>query len=157
MQKVTVFTDGGARGNPGPAAAGAVIYAGNERLICGKYLGNNTNNFAEYSAVILALDKLLQLPGLDAKETAVEVFADSLLVVKQLNGDYRVKSPSIKSLWQTVKSQEVGFARIIYQHVPREKNREADAEVNRILDETTLNSWHNKSNLDLFWSYIKPL
>jgi len=140
MQKITVFTDGGARGNPGPAAAGAVIYAGNERVICGKYLGKNTNNFAEYSAVIIALEKLLELQGFDPNELAIEVFADSLLVVKQLNGEYRVKNENIKPLWQRVKSQERGFAKVTFQHVPRERNREADAEVNRILDESSSGS-----------------
>lgn len=135
MEKITIFTDGGARGNPGPAAAGAVIYAGKERLICGKYLGENTNNFAEYSAVIIALEKLLEQSKANPKNLQVELFADSLLVVKQLNGDYRVKSANIKPLHVQVKMLESKFGEVTHFHVPREKNREADAQVNRILDE----------------------
>lgn len=135
MEKITVFTDGGARGNPGPAAAGAVLYAGKERLICGKYLGENTNNFAEYSAVIIALEKLLEQGRITPKNVQIDLFADSLLVVKQLNGEYKVKSTNIKPLYEQVKVLESKFGEVNHFHVPREKNREADAEVNRILDE----------------------
>ncbi len=139
MQKVTIYTDGGSRGNPGPAAAGAVVsIAGKERLICGKYLGYNTNNFAEYSAVILALDALLKRPEVNPKDFQVQLFADSLLVVRQLTGDYRVKNANIKPLYEQVKSREVEFGKIDYFHIPREKNHEADSEVNRILDETKI-------------------
>jgi len=135
MQKITIFTDGGARGNPGPAAAGAVIYAGKERLICGKYLGENTNNFAEYSAVIIALEKLLEQSRETHKDLQIDLFADSLLVVKQLNEEYKVKSANIKPLHEQVKLLESKFGKVNHFHVPREKNREADAQVNRILDE----------------------
>ncbi len=136
VKKITVFTDGGARGNPGPAAAGAVIknLAGKPRLICGKYLGHKTNNFAEYSAVLLAFETVVQQET-NLNQLEVEVFADSLLVVKQLGGEYRVKNANIRPLFEKVQELTSQFFKVSYQHIPREKNKEADAEVNRILDE----------------------
>jgi ribonuclease HI len=134
MQKITVFTDGGSRGNPGPAAAAAVIVAGNTRLICGKYLGTQTNNYAEYTALIIAFERLLaEKKGFE--EVEVSIFADSLLVVKQMLGEYRVKNANIKPLFDQIQTLAKKFKKVSYTHVPREKNQEADREVNRILDE----------------------
>ncbi len=135
MVKIIIFTDGGSRGNPGPAAAGAVIDAGKERLICGKFLGVNTNNFAEYSAVIIALERLLEEGQENPTNMQINLFADSLLVVKQLNGEFKVKNANIKPLYEKVKLLESNFGLVSYFHIPREKNKEADAQVNRILDE----------------------
>jgi len=133
MKKMTVYTDGGARGNPGPAAAAAIIIAGKKRLICGKYLGRNTNNFAEYTAVLLALEKVLETNPL-AKDLEIEIFADSLLAVKQLNREYRVKNLEIAKLFEQIKNLEQKFSKVSYFHIPRAMNKEADFEVNQILD-----------------------
>lgn len=147
-QIIKVFTDGGARGNPGPAAAGISIagIAGKERLLCGKYLGITTNNVAEYSAFLLAYQTLLAQQSLNSSETELEFFADSLLAVKQLNGEYRIKNPNLASFINQIKNQEKLFAKVTYQHVRREFNKEADLEVNKILDRETgrkkSNSWN---------------
>jgi ribonuclease HI len=138
-QIITVFTDGGARGNPGPAACGIAIsgIAGKERLLCGKYLGVTTNNVAEYSAFLLAYETLLDQDGLIPEETEIEFFADSLLAVKQLNGEYRIKNPNLANFINQIKNQEKLFAKVTYQHVRREFNKAADGEVNRVLDHET--------------------
>lgn len=135
-QIIKVFTDGGARGNPGPAAAGVAIedLAGKGRLLCGKYLGKTTNNVAEYSAFLLAYETLLAQEDIDPGETQLQFFADSLLAVKQLNGEFKIKNPALASLIDKIKVKENLFAAVSYQHVPREKNTFADGQVNKILD-----------------------
>lgn len=139
-QTIKVFTDGGARGNPGPAASGAAIFglAGKERLLCGKYLGVATNNVAEYSAFLLAFDTLIKELDSQTNETEVAFFADSMLAVKQLQGEFRVKSENLARYIAKIKDQEKLFAKVTYQHVPREENKLADQEVNRVLDQETL-------------------
>lgn len=124
---IKVFTDGGSRGNPGPAAAGYVVFddAGNIRQKCGKYLGVATNNEAEYQGVIEALTAL---PDLE-----LAFFLDSLLVVNQLNGLWKIKEPRLRDLLMQVKQLE-NNRKITYTHVPREKNFEADLLVNETLD-----------------------
>lgn len=137
MQKVIkVFTDGGARGNPGPAASGVAIegIAGKERLLCGKYLGITTNNVAEYNAFLLALETILSESNLDPKETQINFFADSLLAVRQLNGEYRIKNQNLAALAEEIKLKEKLFQKVTYQHIPREENKLADREVNKALD-----------------------
>lgn len=136
-QNIKIFTDGGSRGNPGKAASGAVIegIAGKERLICGKYLGETTNNVAEYSAVELAYETLLKDSSVEPKETSLKLFTDSLLVAKQLSGEYRVKNPSLAEIIKKIRVFETKFALVSYQHIPREENYLADREVNRVLDE----------------------
>ena len=144
-QTITVFTDGGARGNPGPSACGIAItgIAGKERLLCGKYLGLTTNNVAEYSAFLLAYEILLSQESIIPEETKIEFFADSLLAVKQLNGEYRIKNPNLAQFINQIKNQEKLFAKVTYQHVRRELNKDADLEVNKILD---LETGRRKSN-----------
>lgn len=138
-QKVKVFTDGGARGNPGPAASGISIsgIAGKERVLCGKYLGVATNNVAEYTAFLLAYEILCAQESIEPSETEIEFFADSLLAVKQLNGEYKIKNPTLATFITKIKEQEKLFAKVTYQHVRREFNKEADLEVNKILDHET--------------------
>lgn len=134
---ITIHTDGGARGNPGPAASGVMIegLAGNQRLICGKYLGVATNNVAEYTAVVVAFETLLSQKQIDPNQTELKFFTDSLLVAKQLAGEYRIKNPRLAEIAKAIKVFELRFAEVSYQHIPREQNTAADAEVNRILDE----------------------
>ena len=129
--KLIIYTDGGARGNPGPAAAGFVVYDENKKVIekDGKFLGETTNNQAEYQAVILALQRAKDL---GAKE--IDFFLDSELVTKQLKREYKVKNAGLAPLFLKIWNLSIGFRKITYTHVPRERNKEADAVVNEILD-----------------------
>ncbi len=132
---VRIYTDGGARGNPGPAASGAVIKelkAGKEGAViatASKFLGKDTNNQAEYTAIIIGLEKAHRL-----RAQSVEVYMDSELAVKQLSGKYRVKNPEIAKRFLEVKNLMQHFDRVTFTHVRREKNKEADAIVNKVLD-----------------------
>jgi ribonuclease HI len=130
QEEVVVFCDGGSRGNPGPAASGVVIKSTNGKILgeyC-EYLGEKTNNFAEYSAVILALQKLHE-----SKIKKADFYLDSLLVVQQLNGNYKVKHPDMKLLFLEVQKLCMGIE-LTFSHVLRAKNKEADAMVNQCLD-----------------------
>lgn len=131
---VTVFTDGGARGNPGPAGAGVVIVHDGVLLAeVKKYLGEKrTNNWAEYEAVILALQKLREL-GFEGE--TIEFKLDSLLVVEQINGKWKVKEPTLKPQVARVRELLKNFGSYSFTHIPREENAEADALVNEVLDE----------------------
>lgn len=128
--KLTVYTDGGARGNPGPAALGVVVKDG-DRIVSafGEYLGSTTNNVAEYTALIRALETA---KGLGADE--VECLLDSELVVKQMNGEYKVKNAGLAPLYLKIWNLSHGFRRVTFRHVRREFNKEADAEVNAAID-----------------------
>lgn len=139
MQKYFIYTDGGARGNPGPGAVGAVIKAENHQLLfeISQRVGKTTNNIAEYTAVIFALEKLKEnVSKLQyGDETIFQFFLDSKLVVNQLNGLYKVKENHLRELLFKVRSleQEIG-GKIYYSLIPREKNFEADRLVNKALD-----------------------
>ena len=126
-----LFTDGGARGNPGPAAIGAFIFNDKDELsyFDGSYLGKATNNEAEYKAIILGLE-LANKEGI--KE--INCFLDSELVVKQLNGEYKVKQEHLQKLKEQVQDLVFLFEKIEIHHVPREQNKHADRMVNVILD-----------------------
>ncbi len=136
LERLVIYTDGGARGNPGPAGIGAVFYMddgnGNLKLIAEikKYIGEQTNNFAEYTALIVALEKAVELG-----QQRICCFLDSELVVKQLNGLYKVREDSLKPLASKVLALTGKFKNISFNHVKREKNKEADRLVNEILDE----------------------
>src|SRR3989338_6100911 len=131
--KFLIHTDGGARGNPGPAAAGFVIQGD---LIGkkdgGEYLGEITNNEAEYRAVILALKKLKHLIGGEkARNSSVEIHVDSELIERQLNGEYKIKDESIKDFFLEIWNLKTDFGEVVFKHIPREKNAEADKIVNQ--------------------------
>ncbi len=129
--KLQIFTDGGARGNPGPAGIGVVIWSGNE--LVGrhkKYIGVATNNQAEYKAVILALEEVKKL-----SVEELEFFLDSELVVKQLNREYKVKDKDLAPLFVQAWNLSMGFKKATFTHVPREKNKEADKLVNEAIDQ----------------------
>lgn len=134
--KFLIHTDGGSRGNPGPAASGAIIEGdsvGHKEY--GEYLGETTNNEAEYRAVILALKKLKHLIGGDkANESFVEIHVDSELLERQLNGKYKIKDENIKNLFVEIWNLKTDFGEIILKHIPREENAEADRVVNQTLD-----------------------
>lgn len=126
-----IYSDGGARGNPGPAAAGGVIVAADGSFIeeVSDFLGIATNNVAEYQALILVLRKALDLGCEDAT-----VKLDSELVVRQLNGEYRVKDAKMISLHAQARSLLRRFATVKVTHVRREQNKRADELVNAVLD-----------------------
>lgn len=133
-EKIIVNTDGGARGNPGPAASAFVVRKGDEVIFKkGFYLDETTNNIAEYTAVLKALEWLKENNFID-KEIFFEI--DSELVVRQLTGIYKVKNFQLKVLYQKIKNLEKSFSKgIFYRHIFREKNFLADKIVNEKIDE----------------------
>jgi ribonuclease HI len=149
MSNIVLTCDGGSRQNPGPAASGYVIYTVSEKvyepetlldpikigepaIIGGKYLGIATNNQAEWQAVALGLEEILAKFG---TESEVQVFLDSELVIRQISGQYKVKHPDLIPIHQKVKGLIKEFKSISFAHIYRKFNKEADAIVNRILDE----------------------
>jgi ribonuclease HI len=131
MDKVIIYTDGGARGNPGPAGIGAVIYSEHKKILAeiSEYLGVATNNQAEYKALIAAFRKAADL---GAKE--LDCYLDSELVVKQLKGEYRVKDKDLARLFLDINNLSLSFKKISYTHIPRERNQEADCLANEAMD-----------------------
>ena len=137
MDKIVIFTDGGSRGNPGPAAIGVVIKdaAGNTIKSYGEAIGKATNNEAEYGAVVFALEKARALFGRKKiKEMGVELFMDSELVSKQLNGKYKLEEERLFAPFIKIFNLKMDFGEIKFGSIPREKNREADRLVNQALD-----------------------
>lgn len=133
---ISIFSDGGARGNPGPAAAAFVVVDQGGRVLRkeSKFLGKTSNNVAEYRGVMLALSWLVN-SGSQYSDSDIEYFLDSELVVKQLNGLYRVKDQDLKNLFLIVKNLQAKIkSRVIFKHIPRSKNKLADFLVNQELD-----------------------
>ncbi len=128
--KAKLFTDGGSRGNPGPAAIGGVLYE-EEKVLANfsHYLGQGTNNQAEYNALLMGLELAKK-----HKVTDLQCFLDSELVVKQLNKEYRVKDADLAKLFVKVWNLSQEFKSISFRHVRRELNKEADRLVNLALD-----------------------
>ncbi len=133
----TIHTDGGSRGNPGPAASGYIIEGHDIQPVHqGVFLGVQTNNVAEYTAVILALQHLKSLLGADrSSEAHIDVKSDSELVVRQMQGIYKVKDAALKELFLNVQSSQRAFHSVTFHHVRREHNVEADRMVNEALDQ----------------------
>ncbi len=129
--RIDVYIDGAARGNPGESGIGVHIIeeSGKTREIK-KYLGTLTNNQAEYSALITALESLT-----DRKDREIRIFTDSLLLANQINGLWKVKHPEIKELHRKAKTLIEGFSRVTISHIPREENRDADRLANLAIDE----------------------
>ncbi len=130
---LTIRTDGGARGNPGPAGIGVVIEDETGKILeeHAKYLGEMTNNQAEYRAVILGLERALDLCA-----TSVEVVTDSELLVRQMNGEYRVKHLELAQRYLQIKNLEIRLGgHVRYRHVRREANKHADKLSNIAMDE----------------------
>jgi ribonuclease HI len=130
--RARLYSDGAARGNPGPAGAGAVIVNPQGQVVArvGKYLGENTNNYAEYMGLILGL-KRARAMGI----RELEVLADSELLVRQLNGEYQVKAENLRPLFEEARQLLAGFPGVALRHVPREENEAADEMSNRAIDE----------------------
>ncbi len=135
MKEIHIYTDGGARGNPGKAGAGVVIREDGKNITeFGKYLGDNlTNNYAEYEALILALHEAKKRKLM---ERAIEVRMDSELIVKQMRGEYKVKDAGLRVQNAQVHKLLENFKEVRFVHIPREENAEADALVNEAIDET---------------------
>jgi len=131
MKKLVVYVDGGARGNPGPAGIGIVLFDGKGKKVkdFNKYVGVTTNNIAEYNAVIYGLQE-----AMIEKADQVELNLDSELVSQQLKGEYRVKNPNIKPLFEQALHLISGFKKVDIKHIPREKNKEADKLVNKAIN-----------------------
>lgn len=147
--QIIVHTDGGARGNPGPAAIGVVIEkinAATQKPILisefGKTIGETTNNVAEYQAVIEALQELQVIcPKTGQEKSAIRFFLDSNLVVNQLNGLFKIKDANLRRLYMNVRILETDIGgQITYIHIPREQNHPADMMVNRAMD---LGNYHS--------------
>lgn len=127
----------GARGNPGPAGAGAMLRdeLGNAVASVSQYLGTQTNNYAEYEAVILGFGALTKIvPAAKRSKTDVVVKMDSELVVKQMNGEYKIKNPSLKEQAARLKKIMATFGSVSFTHVPREENSDADTLANAAMD-----------------------
>lgn len=132
---LNVYCDGGARGNPGPAAYGFVVKdEGKVIKKGGGYIGIGTNNVAEYTAIIEALNWLKE----NKNGYNLHFFLDSQLAVSQLNGTYKVKNAKIRELVVKIRELENEFTQIVYEHIPRAQNKEADRLVNQALDEQGL-------------------
>jgi ribonuclease HI len=129
--KAKLFTDGGSRGNPGPAAYGYVIETEDGQVLAahGEAIGRATNNVAEYSGLVAGLERAAEL---GVKE--LEVVSDSELLVKQMQGEYRVKNEALKELWEDANDLERRFGRVRYTAVGRAQNELADRLVNEALD-----------------------
>ncbi len=129
--ELIIYTDGASRNNPGEAGAGVFILRDNEPVAkIARYLGTTTNNIAEYTAAIIGLEHAVKLGA-----SRVKLIADSELLVKQLNGQYRVKNEGLKPLHAKAKELIARIGSVEVQYTPRERNREADALANKAIDE----------------------
>ena len=137
MNKTIIYTDGGSRGNPGPAGVGVVIANEKNQTIKGysKAIGKRTNNEAEYEAVILAMQKTKQLNGKEkVKKMDFEFRMDSELVARQLRGEYKMKEEKLIPLFIKIWNLRTEFGEIVFKEIPREKNKTADALANEAMD-----------------------
>jgi len=132
-EKIVMYSDGGSRNNPGPAAIGVYIETLEKKY--GECIGIKTNNEAEYAALIFGLKKIKSLIGKEkAKKQEVECLLDSELVVKQLNHEYKLKEKHIQDFFLEIWNLMLDFGKVSFIHIPREKNKIADKMVNEALD-----------------------
>ncbi|MCD4762289.1 ribonuclease HI family protein [bacterium] len=132
MKKLVIYTDGGARGNPGPSGIGAVLYdlEGNILDEISEYIGTATNNQAEYKAVLAAIERAHVLGA-----EMIDFYIDSELVVKQMNKEYKVKNKDLAALFVKIYNKTLSFKKVTFTHIRREKNEEADKLVNLAIDD----------------------
>jgi ribonuclease HI len=135
----TIQADGGARGNPGPAGSGAVVWDEKKKVVgeVSLFLGHTTNNVAEYTALIGAFELLHAEFGTKSKEASVAVEMDSKLVIEQMKGAWKVKHPNMKPLQRRAGELASGFKSVSFTHIPREKNSYADRLANEAMDRGT--------------------
>lgn len=131
IKEIKLYGDGGSRGNPGPSASGYVLMDMNDNILkkSGVYLGVTTNNQAEYQSLRLGLEEAYKMGA-----QKVNVFMDSLLVINQMKGVFKVKNRDLWPIYESIKDQLAKFKEVTFTHVPREFNKLADAEVNTTLD-----------------------
>jgi len=137
MRKIIIYTDGGSRGNPGPAAIGVVFCNEKGEVIkeYSEYIGETTNNEAEYQACIFALRKFKHLFSKKvAKQTDIQILSDSKLVAKQMNGEFKIEEPRLQTLFLELWNLRLDFRSVRFKLVPRAKNKRADRLVNEALD-----------------------
>lgn len=137
ISEIKIFTDGGARGNPGPAAIGVYIADGSGKDLyrLGRQIGHDTNNTAEYKAVLAALDWLLENMEQISGDAKISFFLDSQLVGSQIKGLFKVNNANLRNLLFEVRQKEAKIKRdIFYNYIPREQNKIADSLVNAALD-----------------------
>ncbi|MEA2006855.1 MAG: ribonuclease HI family protein [Patescibacteria group bacterium] len=133
--EIIMYSDGGSRGNPGPAAIGVVIEKGGKSEKYGECIGKKTNNEAEYEALIFGMKKTRHLVGKkQAKMIKLKCFVDSELIAKQLNHEYKLKDERIQKYFIEIWNLMLDFKVVRFQHVRRELNKQADAMVNEALD-----------------------
>jgi len=134
-KKIEIYVDGGSRGNPGPSGVGVVILdsSGKRLKEISRYIGEATNNIAEYNALLYGLEEALMM-----RTDEIVVNLDSELVAKQLTGDYRVKDPGLKPLFERAMNMLKSFKDFEIRHIKREKNKEADKLVNRAINLASL-------------------
>ena len=134
--RFTIYADGGSRGNPGPAGSGAIIRneSGETVATVSEYLGVSTNNVAEYTAVLRALEKLAAMLESTSKEADVEVRMDSMLVVRQMSGEWKIKHENMKPLAASTNEVIQRFRSVSFVHVYREDNKDADKLANEAMD-----------------------
>jgi ribonuclease HI len=136
MSTIKIYSDGGSRGNPGPAAIGFLIYQDGGLIHqAGQYIGETTNNVAEYSALLTALESV---QSLKLSPTHIQCYLDSELVVKQIQGKYKIKNSQLKEYLNKILillPKIIGNTNnVLFTHIPREKNKSADNLVNKALD-----------------------
>lgn len=140
MSELVIYIDGGARGNPGPSALGVLFLEETGKILKEYYqcLGRKTNNEAEYLALIFALKKIKLLFGKEKIENLpIKIKSDSELLVKQMNGQYKIKEPSLQKLFIEAWNLKIGFKNLKFYLIPREENKRADKLVNEALDTET--------------------
>jgi ribonuclease HI len=142
---LTINIDGASRGNPGLSGIGVVISRNGEKITeYNEFIGNSTNNLAEY----MALKKALKMASI-LSDGEVTILSDSELVVKQRTRNYKVRSKSLKTVFREISNLEKSFKRVHYRHIPREDNMAADLLANKSIDEYVLNIEKPKSNRQL--------
>ncbi len=137
IEKIVIHIDGGSRGNPGPAGFGILVSDSKRNVLkkYSQYIGEATNNEAEYQALIFALKKTKSLFGKEKiKKTVVELMSDSELLIKQIKGEYKILNPKIQSLFLKAWNLKIDFGKLKFFLIPREENQEADRLVNEVLD-----------------------
>lgn len=142
---LTINIDGASRGNPGLSGIGVVISSGGEKIAeYNEFIGNSTNNLAEY----MALKKALKMASI-MNDDEITILSDSELVVKQRTNNYKVRSKRLKTVSREISNLEKNFKWVSYRHIPREENRAADLLANKSIDEYVLNIEKPKSNRQL--------
>ena len=135
MESFILYADGACRGNPGQASIGVYCLKDNKKFFeLSECIGMATNNIAEYTALLRGCEKMKEIVK-TPKNTIIDIFLDSKLVVEQMNGNYKIKNLKLKSIYKKIKKEIEGFNKVSFKHIYRDDNAIADALANRALDE----------------------